>query len=362
MTSNPTLQLNGFTFNELFHTEGLSRLDQFFLTELEAKHPDLAHKLLAYRHESKSFTSLEISELLISCASFLEHFLATLFNIEEAVAIQQIKTIELNPISVFKKYYVLRRAKKEVTRLANFPPFAELNTWLAAALDQSPLQTTDHELAVSLLGNHFLTELEKYEAEITKLVQWCTYALTVPEAQDLVKNWTSFRIPERLDYLNLVPTIPVPNDTYHRLAAPEDTLRLRDGFNLTDPRMTARQVQDEVNYCIYCHDHDGDFCSKGFPVKKGDPSQGFKKNPLDVILTGCPLEEKISEMHFLKKDGYTLASLAMVMVDNPMCPATGHRICNDCMKACIYQKQEPVNIPQIETRVLTDVLDKCRLS
>ncbi len=40
-----------------------------------------------------------------------------------------------------------------------------------------------------------------------------------------------------------------------------------------------------------------------------------------------------------------------------MCPGTGHRICNDCMKACIYQKQEPVNIPQIETGVLTDVLN-----
>src|SRR5262245_36534598 len=47
----------------------------------------------------------------------------------------------------------------------------------------------------------------------------------------------------------------------------------------------------------------------------------------------------------------------MVMVDNPMCPATGHRICNDCMKACIYQKQDPVNIPQAETGVLTDVLN-----
>ena len=44
------------------------------------------------------------------------------------------------------------------------------------------------------------------------------------------------------------------------------------------------------------------------------------------------------------------------MLDNPMCPGTGHRICNDCMKSCIYQKQEPVNIPQIETGVLTDVL------
>ena len=33
-----------------------------------------------------------------------------------------------------------------------------------------------------------------------------------------------------------------------------------------------------------------------------------------------------------------------------------HRICNDCMKSCIYQKQEPVDIPQVETRTLKDVL------
>src|SRR5262245_89463 len=39
-----------------------------------------------------------------------------------------------------------------------------------------------------------------------------------------------------------------------------------------------------------------------------------------------------------------------------MCLGTGHLICNDCMKACIYQKQDPVNIPQIETAVLTDTL------
>jgi len=44
------------------------------------------------------------------------------------------------------------------------------------------------------------------------------------------------------------------------------------------------------------------------------------------------------------------------VIDNPMCPGTGHRICNDCMKGCIYQKTEPVDIPQIETSVLTDVL------
>ncbi|MFL6286271.1 MAG: FAD-dependent oxidoreductase, partial [Pyrinomonadaceae bacterium] len=82
----------------------------------------------------------------------------------------------------------------------------------------------------------------------------------------------------------------------------------------------------------------------------------LRKNPLGIRLTGCPLDEKISEMHVLQRDGDPLAALAVVIIDNPMCPGTGHRICNDCMKACIFQKQEPVNIPQAETGILTDVL------
>ncbi len=39
------------------------------------------------------------------------------------------------------------------------------------------------------------------------------------------------------------------------------------------------------------------------------------------------------------------------------CAGTGHRICNDCMKSCIFQKQDPVDIPQVETRTLKDVLE-----
>ena len=82
----------------------------------------------------------------------------------------------------------------------------------------------------------------------------------------------------------------------------------------------------------------------------------FKKNPLGIPLEGCPLDEKISEAHLLKRAKATPSALAMIAVDNPLCAGTGHRICNDCMKSCIYQKQTPVNIPQIETSILTDVL------
>lgn len=356
MIAHPELKIKGFTFNELFHSEGLHRLDQDFLRFLGKENAGLSAKLLAYR-ESAPLSNQEISELLISCAVILERFLAGLFSIEEALAIAQAKATSLNPISTFKKYFILRRAKKEMNKVESLPPFTELNEWLQAQLSKAPLKSDDEELSIALLGTQYLDKPEQYAAEIEKLVQWCTRILTSEEGRFIASTWTCFNIPERIDYMNLVKTVAIDNDKCGRIAAPQSELRLRDGFKLTDPRMSSREVQDEINYCIYCHDHDGDFCSRGFPVKKGDPGQVFKKNPLDVTLTGCPLEEKISEMHFLKKDGYTLASLAMVMVDNPMCPATGHRICNECMKACIYQKQDPVNIPQIETRVLVDVLD-----
>ena len=62
-------------------------------------------------------------------------------------------------------------------------------------------------------------------------------------------------------------------------------------------------------------------------------------------------------MNVVKQDGNPIGALAIVTIDNPMCAGTGHRICNDCMKSCIYQKQEPVDIPQAETRTLKDVLE-----
>lgn len=353
-TQTPQSQFN---FSELLHSEGLNRLDQDFLAKLKQQHPTWHEKLSSYRQASHTLSTLEISDLLINCAKYLEEFLATYFDIEEAVAIAQTKTLSHDPVFIFKKYFILRKAKKDLSKLATFPSFTELDTWLQQALATASIKAQDPEMAIALLGTEYLNQPEHHAAQIEKLAQWCTHALATPAAKERVRGWTSFRIPERLEYANLVPTITAAAPNTGCQATPESTWRLRDGFKLTDERMDAREVQDEVNYCIYCHDHDGDFCSKGFPVKKGDPSQGLKKNPLDNTLTGCPLEEKISEMNLLKKEGYTLAALAVVMIDNPMCPATGHRICNDCMKACIYQKQDPVNIPQIETRVLTDVLD-----
>lgn len=349
---NKRLTLKGFTFDELLTTNGLSRLDFSFLDFLKKSEPSLVDELQLYRTNQLTLSAIELSDWLIKLSIYLEKFLAELFDIEYELEASQIKTTSYDPIAVFKKYFVLKRAKKEVNRLDSQPSYQSLDHWLNDALSKASLQTADKELAVALLGQQFLSDIDQYKDDIEKLVAWCAHILANKQL-----DWTSFRIPLRIEPFDLVACEKTNSiDNITSIKAPDALLRERDGFKLTDARMNAREVQNEVHYCIYCHDHEGDFCSKGFPVKKGDPTQGYKKNAHQLTLTGCPLEEKISEMHQLKRDGYTIAALAMIMIDNPMCPATGHRICNDCMKACIYQKQDPVNIPQIETRVLTDAL------
>ncbi|MEN9798700.1 MAG: hypothetical protein RL653_2396, partial [Pseudomonadota bacterium] len=178
-----------------------------------------------------------------------------------------------------------------------------------------------------------------------------------PEAAKRLRHWVTHKLPAPLVPEKLVELkIPDP-ERPEIFEGPGHHLRPRDGFKLTDRRAGHREVMDQVDYCVLCHAREKDSCSRGFPAK--DPvAEGshYKKNALGIPLAGCPLDERISEAHALKARGDSLGALAVVMRDNPMCPGTGHRICNDCMKACVYQKQQPVDIPQLETASLTDVL------
>jgi NADPH-dependent glutamate synthase beta subunit-like oxidoreductase/NAD(P)H-flavin reductase len=183
--------------------------------------------------------------------------------------------------------------------------------------------------------------------------RYAAWATTTPAGKAKHRAGVLFKTPQKLDFMRLVP---VHTDTSRGFAAHElDPPRHREGFALTDPGTDLIGALDEANYCIWCHEQGKDSCSKG--LKEKAPAEGFRKTVFGVPLAGCPLEEKISEFHMVKARGQPLAALGIIAVDNPMMAATGHRICNDCMKSCIYQKQDPVDIPQAETRTLKDVLE-----
>ncbi len=344
------LQLKGFEFAELLTAEGLQRLDLAFLAHLKQHYGYLHDALLNYR--AGQYSSREASDVIVSVAPILEHFIAELFAIVHEVDQARLAVVANDVVFAFKQYYVAKEAKRGLRKLAELPAVDELDSWLRQALGGDISESALAEWGMRLLEN-----AERHADDIQRLTQWCTHRLSEQmNGSGRYSDWVLFRLPKKVDFEQLVPCEPKPDDPLGRLQAPQPTLRQRDGFELTDERYSQREALSEIDYCVYCHEKEGDFCSKGFPVKKGQPERGFKLSPLNETLTGCPLEEKISEMQWLKKLGYTIGALATVMIDNPMCPATGHRICNDCMKSCIYQKQDPVNIPQAETRVLTDVL------
>ena len=350
MNASESDTIANLPFKSLNRTSGLRQFDSEFLARLAADDSSLHEKLLAYRQHKTDFSSIELSEFLLELAPHIETYISRVFGIEDEVLAARSRISDEEAIHTFKKQFVQRRSRRYRGEMDT--PFNELDAWLNEQLSANP----DRELSVARYAAGLLADSEKFDDEIRRLTQWIIHIRKHDAAPELLQNWVSFKLPELIDYAQLVPLQEIENDPAgRRQSNPLDTVK-RDGFELTDNRMNLRQVQDEVNYCIYCHDHDGDFCSRGFPENKKDPDSGFRVNPLGETLTGCPLGEKISEMHVLKRDGLDIAALAMAARDNPMLPATGHRICNDCMKACVYQKQDPVNIPEVETGILTDVL------
>jgi NADPH-dependent glutamate synthase beta subunit-like oxidoreductase/NAD(P)H-flavin reductase len=325
----------GLHFKDLYGRDGLLRLDEAFLGFLQ---PDLGIRLETSRKNPPS--KKEESELLVALAPHLEDFVARLFGIEaEARALAE-KHNELAPLYSVKRLFVQRRAMHKVTpeSLSSFDP------------DSFPFTT---ELDFARQVTAWLTDEKQFEKELEGAARYAAWALNTPEGREKHRAGLVFKAPRKLDFMRLVPVETLQEEGFQRHSFSH--FREREGFRLTDEGTDLAGALDETNYCIWCHEQGKDSCSKG--LKEKAPSTEFKKTVFGVPLAGCPLEEKISEFQMVKSRGQPIGALAIIAVDNPMVAATGHRICNDCMKSCIYQKQDAVDIPQAETRTLKDVLE-----
>ncbi|MEO8185075.1 MAG: FAD-dependent oxidoreductase, partial [Deltaproteobacteria bacterium] len=354
------LGIPGFTFAALHQPDRLHALYELFYDEVRHLDAELWEKWEAYRSQPTAPGPVVRSELVVAMAPYVSRFLARLFSVGPDAEVMAAATRAYDDLFRFKVDFVRRRALpllKTGTRVeATVDDHAYVDRILAGCADEPARELLLAQAGCALLDRGEAARLggsaeekQAVAAEIELLKRWCAAHVHDPR----YRSWVVFRFPETLDPMHLVQ-IKRPRAAFAELmVGPDEELRRRDGFTLTDGRYATREVLSEIHYCVLCHERDKDSCSKGIRDKAGT----VLPNALGVALEGCPLDEKISEMHALRKRGDALGALAIVVIDNPMCPGTGHRICNDCMKACIYQKQEPVDIPQIETGVLTDVLE-----
>jgi len=393
------LGVPGFNYSDLFDAARLKDLADAFYAEVAEKEPVLHEALTKYiTTRGEGIERRAESTILTDSAPYLSDFIARLFGISDVRTSVEKAVLIQNPIWQYK-FFVQRRATKTFKADA-ISQFNENELWEAVrelrncAFDQTLVH--DEELSIATMtallvrAEEDLTKeieldagtkrtIEKIQSAYKDLSEkpfgrlFSGFVLEIESVGDLLtvkaalrlieawsacaffnksKRWHSFRTPHPLDYQNLVHLIHPDPAMPNKMRGEAALMRKRDGFKLTDDRGTMRDALYEIDYCMICHEREKDACSTGLREADGTA----KRNPLGIKTEGCPLDERISEMHMLKKQGDPIGSLAIVAIDNPMCAGTGHRICNDCMKGCIFQKQEPVNIPLAETASLTDVL------
>ncbi|MCK5479166.1 MAG: pyridine nucleotide-disulfide oxidoreductase, partial [Methylococcales bacterium] len=372
------LGIPGYDYADLHKPEKLAELLSEFEHIVKMNDAALYIEYSEYRQcQGEGMSAVQISELLVRMAPLAGSFVARLFNIDGS-RIKQIDRIqhEFDHVFVYRNEIVgklEKQFKQENIASWDIQILQQQMEALLAGTGRLDLWLNDPEMAVSEIGselwqlacgfsssqgntddlnsqallikNHLSENPQTasllkqalgivnpgnfIESLLDIVRRWSFAAMKIPELQSQVADWVSLKTPAKTDFKNLVEHEIRLENQYPVWSAKTSHHRRRDGFALTDKRFDQRRVLYEVDHCIYCHDRDTDSCSKGMKNKKDG---SFKTNPLGVTITGCPLEEKISEMHVLKRHGDNIGALAIVMIDNPMCPGTGHRICNDCMK------------------------------
>lgn len=320
-------------FEDLSSATGLGKLDGIFLSYLHDIDTQLYSRLLSYRKivSTEGLSSLprkEYSEFLVSLSYILDDFISELFHISKENLNLKKTHSKFDKIYECRRKFVQRYAIKKYTKeKLQGLDFKQISFELKELIGE----ITEQSISDAVLL--WQTDSKKYSKHLEIASVYCAF---------MVHNNSSlmlFDVP--------MPTCSSNHIREHKITQLKSKPYL--GFDYRDHEQSIDKAIAHSKYCIYCHKQEKDSCSLGMKNTYPEKHYGEEKN-------GCPLNQKISEMNLLKSKGFNIASLGIAVIDNPLIAATGHRICNDCMKSCIYQKQDPVNIPLVESNILESVL------
>jgi NADPH-dependent glutamate synthase beta subunit-like oxidoreductase/NAD(P)H-flavin reductase len=315
------------TFINLNNMWGLNSVDDKFLEFLRDAEPALLDNLLKMRACADTVSDKEYSTFICDLSPYVDDFLSILFDIEQDIAQVRKVAAEFDIIYECKRKFVQRFAlKKYSCEQVLALDFEQISRSLQQLLEGPITQDNFAKKTIEWLQN-----INFYECELEVAAQYAS-CMVYSGSKNIL-----FNLPQNLDKQNLI--------TQKKIKQHESDVRY--GFDYHAPELNSSNALNNAHYCIYCHNQGKDSCSKG--LVNAPETNVIPKN-------GCPLRQKISEMNYVKARGFNLAALAIIVIDNPLAAATGHRICNDCMNSCIFQKQDPVNIPLVESEILNQVI------
>ena len=342
-----TLGIAGFRYEDLSRPEGLKRLHDTFVAELAETSAGLHREYRDYLScRGEGMTPVAVSDLLVRLAPRVGEFVARLFDVSaererQRAAIQR----ELDSVFVFRNAIVGELAKHfkgvdarawnaaavqselellihygfpdlaadpdqerriaaaaaRLWRWANAPQDDAANARQAAVRELRDRLGAGGRAAVAFVAALKGTDDELIAALLEVIRRWSHLARVDPDLARTVANWVSFKEPEKTHFDALVPHEIETREGYGVWKGHARSRRRRDGFALTDQRHDLRHVLYEIDYCMYCHERDKDSCSKGMRNRKDWHATRSIRSASSI--TGCPLEEKISEMHLRQTAG-----------------------------------------------------------
>lgn len=307
-----------FSFQELLDDRNLEMLDQDFINSLSSGSRKRLDDLRA-----GSLNRREASAAILILAPLLENYVRLKFALTDHTLVKK-RLEEAKTIFEAKVRFVRRFVVSQVDENAH------QISWqlLCQKIGFVPSEYQAAQYMLKALDHNHRDEQILWS-------QLCKGVLAHPHAYPEVHLWSLFDL--HLDRQD--QKLPSPQNHEYR----NENAIAREGFSLESSLPARTYTDDHAHYCLYCHEREKDYCATGHPQI---PSQSG----------GCPLDQKISEMNYIYAQGHMIGALAIIMIDNPLVAATGHRICNACRQHCIFQKQEAVDIPSIESRIFLDVL------
>lgn len=119
----------------------------------------------------------------------------------------------------------------------------------------------------------WLAAEEQHLSELVLAGQYAAWAALSAEGRKQHYKGVLFRTPHKLVMEHLVDVEIEEKDGVPRFRLPDDELRHREGFALTDAGMDLPRAVGQAHYCIKCHNQGKDSCSTGLREKSGE----FKK-------------------------------------------------------------------------------------
>ena len=304
------LGLAPYTFGDLFDPIRLKSLYDTFCAHLAQVDAALSADFAAY-HSGKPTPSKAESDLLIRVGARLGPFVAKLFHAADAAQSLRAHTLRQEVIFDFKQEYVGKRLRK---RSLSDAPAVDLAAYakIDAAVEHPEDSADDAELRASrtamavlrlyqVLDRRQAAPFEELAAAATGVQSIVGQPVDDPKAaaSELLATidawhlhnmqhatWVSYQQPHPIDptHANLLAVrrpLPAVPET---LEADIPALRPRDGFGLTDKRMSTRQVLNELDYCLDCHVREKDSCRHGLR----DKAHAIRPDPKGVPLARLP--------------------------------------------------------------------------